>query len=76
MRLQGEFSIDSAWKVVEIAMSCISQTATERPDISQIFAELKKCVPLEMVQTNNGSTRSRDDLVSVATVSETTILAR
>jgi len=77
MRLQGKFSIDSAWKVVEIAMSCISQTATERPDISQIFAELKECLSLEMVQTNNGSTTARDhELVSVATVSETTILAR
>ena len=76
VRLQGEFCIDSAWKVVEIAMSCISQTATERPDISQIFAELKECLSLSMVQRNCGSTKSRDEFVSVATISETTVLAR
>jgi hypothetical protein len=49
-RLQGEFGINSAWKVVEIAMSCISPIVAERPDISQIFAELKESLSLEMVQ--------------------------
>jgi hypothetical protein len=49
-RLQGEFSINSAWNIVEIAMSCISQNAVERPDISQIFVELKESLSLEMVQ--------------------------
>jgi len=73
-KLQGEFSINSAWKVVEIAMSCISQTVTERPDIRQILAELNECLSLDMVQC--GSTRSRDALVSLAIESETTILAR
>jgi serine/threonine protein kinase len=76
-KLQGEFNISSAWKVVEIAMSCISQTVSERPDISQVLAELKECLSLDMVQSNNGSMRARDELVSVALhVSETTILAR
>ena len=75
-KLQGEFNISSAWKVVEIAMSCISQTVTERPDISQILAELKECLSLDMVHSN-GSMKARDELVSVALhVSETTILAR
>ncbi|PNX65500.1 receptor-like protein kinase, partial [Trifolium pratense] len=40
-KLEGEFSMDSARKVVEIAMSCISPNFTERPDISQILTELK-----------------------------------
>ena len=75
-KLQGEFSISSAWKVVEIAMSCISQTVTERPDISEILAELKECLSLDMVRRNNGSTSARDELVSVDTVSETSLSAR
>ncbi|AET01539.2 putative transferase, protein kinase RLK-Pelle-LRR-I-1 family [Medicago truncatula] len=75
-RLQGEFSISSAWKVVEIAMSCVSQTTAERPGISQISTELKECLSLDMVQRNNGSTSARDELVSVATVSVSTFLAR
>jgi hypothetical protein len=49
-KLEGEFNIDSARKVVEIAMSCISPIVAERPDISQIFAELKESLSLEMVQ--------------------------
>ena len=75
-RLQDEFSINSAWKAVEIAMSCISPNATERPDMIQILAELRECLFLEMVKRNNGNTGPRDELVSVATVSETTVLAR
>jgi hypothetical protein len=75
-RLQGEFSINSAWKTVEIAKSCTSPNSVERPDMSQILVELKECLSLELVQRNNGSTSARGELVSVATVSETAILAR
>ncbi|PNX83682.1 receptor-like protein kinase, partial [Trifolium pratense] len=75
-KLEGEFSINSAWKIVEIAMSCISPNAVERPDMSLIFAELKECLSLDMVQRNYGNTRAIDELVSFATVSETALLAR
>ncbi|CAI8608066.1 unnamed protein product [Vicia faba] len=61
-RLKGEFNINSAWKVVEIAMSCILQVAAERPDISQILTGLNECLSLEMIQTNNGRER---DIVEV-----------
>ncbi|KAF8044266.1 hypothetical protein BT93_A2301 [Corymbia citriodora subsp. variegata] len=40
-RLQGEFNINSAWKVVEIAMSCTQPRAIDRPDINHVLAELK-----------------------------------
>ncbi|WJX91990.1 hypothetical protein P8452_73695 [Trifolium repens] len=75
-RLEGEFSINSAWKLVEIAMSCTSPNAVERPDMSLILAELKECLSLDMVQRNRGKTRAIDELISLATISETTILAR
>ncbi|PNX82197.1 receptor-like protein kinase [Trifolium pratense] len=75
-RLQGEFSINSAWKAVEIAMSCTSPNADERPDMSQILVELKECLSLDMIQINCGSTGAIDESISLATVSETTILAR
>jgi len=57
-KLEGKFSINSARKIVEIAMSCISPNAAERPDMSQILAELRECLSFEMVQRNNGSTRA------------------
>ncbi|WJX86293.1 hypothetical protein P8452_68621 [Trifolium repens] len=75
-RLQGEFSINSAWKVVEIAMSCTSPNAVGRPDTSVILAELKECLSLDIIQRNYGSTKAIDELVSFATISETTISAR
>jgi hypothetical protein len=75
-RLQGEFGINSAWKVVEIAMSCTSPNVLERPDLSLILSQLKECLSLDMIQRNYGSTRAMDELVSIATVSDTTISAR
>ncbi|KAJ7963104.1 Receptor-like protein kinase family [Quillaja saponaria] len=47
-RLQGKFNTSSAWKAVEIAMSCIPPKAIQRPDISHILSELKECLSLEM----------------------------
>ena len=35
-RLHGEFYTNSAWKAVEIAMSCIPLAAIQRPDMSQV----------------------------------------
>ncbi|KEH18235.1 LRR receptor-like kinase plant [Medicago truncatula] len=75
-RLQGEFSINSAWKVVEIAMSCVSQNAVERPDINQILVELNECLSLEMVQRNNGRERAIVEITSVNLGSQTAPLAR
>uniref|UniRef100_A0A2N9FWU6 non-specific serine/threonine protein kinase n=1 Tax=Fagus sylvatica TaxID=28930 RepID=A0A2N9FWU6_FAGSY len=47
-RLEGEFSTSSAWKAIEIAMSCIPSAAIQRPDMSHVLAELKECLALEM----------------------------
>ncbi len=52
-RLQGEFYTNSAWKAVEIAMSCTPSVAIQRPDMSQILAELKECLALEMSYRRN-----------------------
>jgi hypothetical protein len=62
-RLQGEFRINSAWKVVEIAMTCISPNAVERPDISQILAELKESLSLEMAQREGHVIESASSLL-------------
>ena len=62
-RLQGEFDPISAWKVVEIAMSCVQLTAIQRPDISHVLAELKEYLPMEMTQMkHNKSIRISNSL--------------
>uniref|UniRef100_A0A2N9EIH4 non-specific serine/threonine protein kinase n=1 Tax=Fagus sylvatica TaxID=28930 RepID=A0A2N9EIH4_FAGSY len=47
-RLEGEFSTSSAWRAIEIAMSCVPSFAIQRPDMSHVLAELKECLALEM----------------------------
>ncbi|KAL6123577.1 hypothetical protein ACLB2K_076098 [Fragaria x ananassa] len=44
----GTYTISSAWKAVEIAMECVSSTATERPDITVVYKELKECLEIEV----------------------------
>ncbi|KAL3720910.1 hypothetical protein ACJRO7_005679 [Eucalyptus globulus] len=50
-RLQGEFDVNSAWKVVEIAMSCTRPPAIQRPDIHHLLAELRE----SLVSKSSGS---------------------
>ncbi|KAG6733546.1 hypothetical protein I3842_01G229800 [Carya illinoinensis] len=54
-RLEGEFNTNSAWKVVEIAMSCALPVAIQRPDVSRVLAELKECLALEMTHGRSQS---------------------
>ncbi|XP_030968231.1 putative leucine-rich repeat receptor-like serine/threonine-protein kinase At2g19230 [Quercus lobata] len=49
-RLEGEFNTNSAWKAIEIAMSCIPSLAIQRPDMNHVLAELKECLALEMAR--------------------------
>ncbi|XP_039159591.1 putative leucine-rich repeat receptor-like serine/threonine-protein kinase At2g19230 isoform X2 [Eucalyptus grandis] len=49
--LQGEFDVNSAWRVTEIAMSCTRSTASQRPDINDVLAELK----VSLVSKSSGS---------------------
>jgi Flp pilus assembly protein TadD len=47
-RLKGEFNTNCAWKALEIALSCVPPTSTQRPDMSDILGELKECLAMEM----------------------------
>ena len=47
-RLEGEFNTNSAWKAIEIAMSCIPSYTIQRPNMSHVLAEIKECLALEM----------------------------
>ncbi|KAL5581640.1 hypothetical protein UlMin_014082 [Ulmus minor] len=40
--LQGDFNTNSAWKVVEIAMACVSTISARRPTMINIVMELKE----------------------------------
>jgi len=71
-KLKGGFNINSARKIVEIAKSCISPTLAERPDISQILAELKECLSLEMVQRHK---ERENDVIELSSLSFQSVTA-
>lgn len=59
-RLQANFNINSAWKVVDLAMACVSETATTRPTMSQVVMDLKQCLEVEISRTKgNNETKSK-----------------
>ena len=58
--LQGMFNTISAWKFVEIAMSCVSPTTNQRLDTSQIVAELKECLAMEIDNESMESSTKRN----------------
>ncbi|XP_022777203.1 LOW QUALITY PROTEIN: probable LRR receptor-like serine/threonine-protein kinase At1g05700 [Durio zibethinus] len=73
-RLQGEFDVNAAWKMVEIAMSCAQPTSIQRPDISYVLTELKECMAIEMAlertqrMQNNMTTSGKSVEMSIANV--------
>lgn len=70
-RLRGDFEVNSARKVVELAMDCISATSTERPNMSEVVTRLKECLAAEVARKNEsrvvGSTDSILYSVNVTT---------
>ncbi|XP_022981222.1 putative leucine-rich repeat receptor-like protein kinase At2g19210 [Cucurbita maxima] len=46
-RLRGNFDLSSAWKAVEIAMTCLSLDSVERPGMKEVVRELSECLALE-----------------------------
>ncbi|KAJ8756035.1 hypothetical protein K2173_024582 [Erythroxylum novogranatense] len=54
-KLQGEVNLNTAWKSVEIAISCVAPNATQRPDMSYVLAELKESLSLEMTSEEDRS---------------------
>ncbi|XP_054782714.1 uncharacterized protein LOC129290013 [Prosopis cineraria] len=47
-RLEGQYSVDCAWKFLKIAVSCTAPFANKRPDISQVVVELRECMAMEI----------------------------
>ena len=46
-RLQGNYDVNSMWRVLEIALLCSSMNSSERPTMSDAAAQLKECLAAE-----------------------------
>lgn len=43
-RLYGDYDINTAWKVVELALTCVDSVSIERPTINDVVTDLKSCL--------------------------------
>ena len=78
-KLYGNFDVNSVWKVVEMAMKCVSQYSPERPTMSQVVGELKECLELEAKRAKEAcdSTGFRETpLMSICSTEISTLSAR
>lgn len=42
--LNQDYDTNSAWKILELAMSCVNLSSKERPNMSQVVHELNECL--------------------------------
>ncbi|CAN6707249.1 unnamed protein product [Malus baccata var. baccata] len=77
-RLRGDYEINSAWKAVELAMNCVSDTSNKRANMSEVMRGLKDCLEAELARTNvNRVTESKDSVIySMNVTTELSPLAR
>ncbi|ESR40067.1 hypothetical protein CICLE_v10027230mg [Citrus x clementina] len=78
--LYGDFDINSVWKIVEIAMACVSPTSTKRPTMTQVVMELNESMAIEIARTQAGKDNDESkvliELIDVNLHSERSPLAR
>ncbi|KAM0887793.1 hypothetical protein ACQ4PT_028781 [Festuca glaucescens] len=53
-RMRGCYDVNTVWKVADIALKCTAQSSVQRPNMTDVVAQLRECIELE-----NG--HSRDD---------------
>lgn len=51
--LRKDYDPNSAWRAVELAMSCANPSYSKRPSMSQVINELKECIMCENSRISN-----------------------
>ncbi|CAL9246996.1 unnamed protein product [Arabidopsis halleri] len=65
--LRKDYDINSAWRALELAMSCANPSSLNRPSISQVIHELKECIVCDL---KNRSLESQEMNVSLDTTAK------
>ncbi|KAH9665617.1 protein kinase domain-containing protein [Citrus sinensis] len=58
-RLEANFDTNSVWKVAETAMECVPSISFQRPTMSHVVTELKKCLEMETAREQIQRTKSQ-----------------
>ncbi|KAJ1390937.1 Serine-threonine/tyrosine-protein kinase, catalytic domain [Sesbania bispinosa] len=46
-RLRGKYDIESARRVIDVAMACVAPSSIQRPTMNQVMIELNQCLSME-----------------------------
>ncbi|KAI3670516.1 hypothetical protein L1987_87852 [Smallanthus sonchifolius] len=57
-RLEGDFNINTAWKMVELAIACVSHTSIKRPTMNNVVVELKNCLQADKTSSGKPNNQS------------------
>ncbi|KAH9606801.1 hypothetical protein KSS87_001111 [Heliosperma pusillum] len=57
-RITRDLEDSSVWKAIEIALECVKTDETERPDMSEVVATLKKCLDTGVRRNAGNSNRA------------------
>ena len=63
-RLQGDFDMNAAWKVLELALTCVDHTSPRRPTMNDVVTDLKNCLKAE-IGVHGANPNIPDRLVSL-----------
>ncbi|XP_021294722.1 LOW QUALITY PROTEIN: probable LRR receptor-like serine/threonine-protein kinase At1g05700 [Herrania umbratica] len=66
-RLQGDFDVNSVWKAVEVAMTCVSPSSTRRPTMTQVVVDLNQCLSTKRARTMRGHENESQDSIGMMT---------
>ncbi|KAJ4797474.1 Leucine-rich repeat protein kinase family protein [Rhynchospora pubera] len=54
-RMQGDYDINSVWKVADVAVMCTKQSGVQRPTMTEVALQLKQCIELEEATESNST---------------------
>ncbi|KAG7594784.1 Protein kinase domain [Arabidopsis thaliana x Arabidopsis arenosa] len=72
-KLMGDYDINGAWKIVELALACVNPSSNLRPTMAQVVIELNECVAFENARRQGSEemhTRGSTDFSYTSSASE------
>ncbi|KAK1425008.1 hypothetical protein QVD17_20351 [Tagetes erecta] len=72
-RLEGCFDINTAWKVVEIAIACVSPTSIKRPTMNDVVMDLKHCLQSQKSHQSGSMSFNLESFLTLLRVSELSV---
>ncbi|KAG7606676.1 Protein kinase domain [Arabidopsis thaliana x Arabidopsis arenosa] len=75
-KLNGDYDSRSAWRALELAMSCADPTSAKRPTMSHVVIELKECLVSENSMRNMGRGMDSPNFPEVSMILDNEMIPR